>query len=624
MVNSASRLNGTNAFYDFVLFQNKESVSPNAKQNQQIASFLSKNAAFICNDKIKIKNGRLKVFVDGKWQLVDLTSNQEKDLKKIAKTDQKIVLTKDPLADFVKQTAAELKTPTYYLYSSGGGGHRTAKEARMETDWTQVYEAVKNNPNCPGVDTLPATPADFIAYCKERGLVNENDVLHDFLGGIGKKASKTWDEAQQSGDVEKQERLLSMQWVSDIVFAIPVFVATLRNLIKHQPETIVSTQAMATPAIMMAIQIYNAFYKPEGANDTVLHLYMTDMPTTLSGHFFNSLKKLTHLGGKDKIVLYAPKPKNDIDWSIMCGLPNQQVVELETHELPVRPAFLRAAQNYQRNPNSFQIKLCDEREVENLKDVLAFQGINAEVPSIQGKKPAFFDLNIDKSGSNTLLMLGSKPTPEAVTEYINRYVEIAKENPDQKINCFAFCGPYMWAPLPGYSDKEWSFYDSVCDQIRATADWPKNLTVVPLTYQDADQLVPLMVECDTITRSGGSSSFELFLVEAVSNKFQLPERQRYIHAQRVKGRENLVDSIPGHERGNFFFVRDSIGEDTVSVMEPKLLHLDAGRIVHKTMRVAQAAKLQNPSKPELPSKKPVIENDFLRALNVRLASASAA
>lgn len=92
------------------------------------------------------------------------------------------------------------------------------------------------------------------------GLVIDIDVLHDFLGKVGVWATRQWDQAQQEGDVIKQESLASQQWLSDLFFGPIIFIPTLLNLINLKPKQIVSTQAMAIPAILLAIKLYNLFF----------------------------------------------------------------------------------------------------------------------------------------------------------------------------------------------------------------------------------------------------------------------------------------------------------------------------------------------------------------------------
>lgn len=549
------------------------------KQNNKLTSLIEKNN-FLFNDvtAIKIKHNKLKVEDLSGWKSLNLGKKDQKKLNKLLKSDQKITLTKDPLSGSIADAIKRNKTPALYFYSSGGGGHKSAKDAQLEKDWSSLFESVKleyaiHHPN--EEDPRLQNPAAFISFCKEVGFVQEYDVLHDFLGKIGERCSAVWDKAQESGDVKKQEKLAGKQWLSDIVFAIPIFFATLKRLKQHGPSTIVSTQAMATPSILMAIKVYNSFYKPEGAEDAKLDLYMTDMPTNLAGHFFDALKRIHSWGGKDKLTLYAPKPKNDTDWTVLCGLDAENVVELKTNELPVRPVFLQAAENFvpQENP-VIQIKLSCQKEADDLKAVLDRQGVDTELPAFAVPNQAnTFNYQMQKEDEGFFLMLGSKPTKQAILDYVDRFVTMANENPNKKYHLFAFAGKYNQNPV------EECFYKELCEYTKDVVGLPQNLTIVPLSFQDPSQLVPLMLQCNTITRSGGATVMELLVLDALREQLDLPEKERFVHAQFVKNRDDLESRIPVWERGNYQFLREALGKERVKATDPFHLYTEPAKII---------------------------------------------
>lgn len=97
-------------------------------------------------------------------------------------------------------------------------------------------------------------------------------------------------------------------------------------------------------------------------------------------------------------------------------------------------------------------------------------------------------------------------------------------------------------------------------------NWPLNLRVIPLSYQTSKQLVSLEMACDTIIRSGGGTTMELLVLNEIYKKFPtLPVRQRWIHAQQIKGR-SLEESIPLWEKGNYLFIKNRM---SVKVVDPK-------------------------------------------------------
>lgn len=516
--------------------------------------------------QIKIQPTSIKRLKGQTWEKLVLSESDQKQVRGIVHPNQTICLTYD-LSQLVSKAIAEMKTPTFYFYSSGGGGHKAAKDARVESDWTELFEKVCVNflSQYPeSEDPHLKNPTTFIRFCKEVGLIQEYDVLHDFLGRIGEKCSSIWDQAQEAGDVTKQESLAAKQWISDIIFAVPIFLATLRRLIAHGPTTIVSTQAMATPSILIAIKVYNKFYKPEHAEDVKLDLYMTDMPTPLAGHFFDALKRIYTLAGKNKLTLHAPKPINETDWSILCGLDSPQVVELKTSELPVRAAFLQAAESFSPSDRpKVQIKLSCESESHLLQQVLARQNIHTRLPEFSKPHEAnTFTYEMQPDDEGYFLMLGSRPTRQAIKEYVERFVEIANKNPSKKYHLFAFAGKFESDPAMV------CFYRELCEFTKDIAGFPTNLAFLPLSFQDPSQLVGLMLQCHTITRSGGSTAMELLVIEAVRKQLSLPERQRLIHAQFVENRSNLAERIPVWEKGNYFFLQEALGAAFVQATDP--------------------------------------------------------
>jgi|GEM_PF-4644761 len=502
--------------------------------------------------------------------------------KKISKLANGVLkIQRDIVGEKILELAKNSQFTGLYLYSSGGGGHKSAKEAEMERDFEKLMKHVKIafeenqtlhveveiteqelEENCSFVnDERLNNPAKFSEWCKKMGLVKDIDVLHDFLGNVGKWASNQWDAAQREGDVKKQESLASKQWLSDLFFGPLIFLSTLRSLIQFKPKHVVSTQAMATPAILLALKLYNIFFKPKEDLEVKLNLYMTDMPTEYAKHFFDSLKKLRNMGGKDLLLLYTPKVDKGTDWEELCGLPKEQVKELDIHELPVRLDFLKAVQKYVpdiKHP-SVEIKISEREELALLHQVLEYQrGEAPDLGDLNQKGVQLLEYSMKQEDKGCFIMLGSQPTKSAVEGYIQSYLKLATKNPENNYQVFIFAGKF--------EDNKSCFYKELCNYINKQSEWPPNLCVVPLSYQTPKQLVNLEMMCDTITRSGGSTAMELLTLNEINKKFQnLPKKQRLIHAEPVEGR-SLEESIPLWERGNFFFLKDKIGARIVHPM----------------------------------------------------------
>lgn len=477
--------------------------------------------------------------------------------------------------DVVKETKFK---KILYLYSSGGGGHVSAKNALRDKRLPKLQENIeKALIDKFGTEKgkkiyeqhFPNYPA-FVDYCKAKGLYEEKDVLHDFVGYMGRKGTESWDAAQKSGDVKKQERLAGMQGLTRYVFAPAVFLYTLLTLIRYKPEGVISTQAICNDSILSAIGVYNALFKPGERKNLNLNLYMTDMPTDLSDHFFSTIKKMFQRQ-KNRLVLHAPQPNDDFSWTVKIGLDKSHVVELKNMELPIRPAFVEAVKKFKKtpfDPTKIQIKINCLEEREMLEGVIGKDAIIGKAPD----GVHFVDYELGAKDEAHYIMLGSQPTRSAIYDYIDQYVEMAKNNGGEPLHLFLFSGKYL-------QDKgaEDCLYKEISAYLKKNKDTlPENLKVVPLSYQNADQMVGLFARCHSVTRSGGGTCMELMVMDEVVNtimqsstnaEFDYKKPMRFVHSQLVKGRD-AENSIPLWEKGNFYFMRDKFG---AKVVTPKTL-----------------------------------------------------
>lgn len=452
---------------------------------------------------------------------------------------------------------------TLYLWSSGGGGHKSAKESQTEKEMIQLRDQIIGHASKEVSEQFAGRFQNigvFTDWCKQMGYLHESDVLADYLGSIGVSSAGKWDKAQQEGDVKKQEKLAGLQWLSDRVFGPVVFFQTLKDLINNKPRKVVSTQAMATPSILLALCIYNKFFKPSMDPEVKLHLYMTDMPTHLSGHFFDSLRRVWGFAGKGHLILHAPKPTDDSTWLIRCNLPDDQVVELKTQDFPVRASFIKAVENYKvGDPVSYKVSGGDE--LKHLRDALAHQGDDTDsLGDLEGGAQNL-EFPVGEHDQSFFLMLGSQPTKQAIKDYVDEFIKKAKSNPKENYRLFAFTGKFA-------ADKD-CFYKELCAYIQTKQDWPKNLRVVPLSFQNPEHLVSLELNCHTITRSGGATVMELLVLHEMveGQKTKIKPKMRYIHAQKVEGRD-LEKSIPLWERGNYLHLKGAVGNSHCKVVDP--------------------------------------------------------
>lgn len=467
-----------------------------------------------------------------------------------------------------------------YLWSSGGGGHKSAKEAHLEKNAMKLQEQILKKASSSEREAFKKKfqkVEGFTQWCKQMGIFHEADVLSDYLGSVGIDSANAWDEAQKAGNVPKQEFLASMQWLSDLFFGPFIFMHTLTDLIAHRPKQVVSTQAMATPAILLAMKIYNDFFKPKKDPPVILHLYMTDMPTELSGHFFNSLKNMWSIGGKEYLALHAPKPTDKNTWEMRAGLVNWQVEELETNDLPVRAAFIKAAEDFNKeDPIRFDVS--GQEELNYLMKTLESQRHDPATLRVKGQTVEFTQKENDES---FFLMLGSQPTKEAIKEYVDVFIEKASQDKDKNFQLFAFTGKFA----SGGAD---CFYKELCTYLKEQKPWPENLQVIPLSFQSPNSLVSLEINCHTITRSGGATIMELLVLEHAlkGEKFKgIKRKQRLIHAEKIDKRSR-VNCIPLWERGNFLHLQKDLKFKYCRAVYPSDLKQFDGKFFQQITRFA--------------------------------------
>lgn len=451
----------------------------------------------------------------------------------------------DTVGEKIHKVAESLNMPKIYTSTSGGGGHKLIASSLIDKDIAQLLTNIQTITR--NADERLTNPERLKQWCFEAGLIKEKDLLNDCLGPLGRWAINQWDCAHKSGSISKLQSLLNLKWLSEFLFGPSVFFATLQNLCSTKPKELVCTQPVCIPAMLFAILIYNTLFKPKHAPDLRLNLYITDMPTELSGHFFDSIRSLWEIGGKKNLILHSLRPKEGDTWQMLCNLPDNQVRILETNELPVRPAFLKAALSALESENNPTVKFkvsCDEEKAILLKTL---HEQNSSEALLEQMENGVVDLSGSPADENIFLMLGSLPPEEAVRQYVDRFIELANTSPEKSYRLFAFAGKFI--------KENNCFYKTLSTYIQSKTNWPQNLTIIPLSFQGPDELISLMLGCDTITSSGGSTSMELLVL----NQAQVEEKkQRYIHVHKQPGR-SLEDSIIlPWEKGNFLFLEDKI------------------------------------------------------------------
>lgn len=433
----------------------------------------------------------------------------------------------------------------FFITSSGGGGHHAAKDALRDRWLGELKGAFLTKLGKSDFEEHFSYEGAFQDFCRREKLWEEWDVMHDYLGVVGRQCTAQWNGAQKAGNVEKQERLVANQSLANKLFAPVIFLRTLAILIRLAPEEVVSTQAMGNHAILSAIAVYNRFFKEETREDLHLDLWMTDMPTELSTHFFEPIEQM-HAHQLQRLRLHVPPVQDDFRGKMCFSLPGVDYEILEEIDLPVRPAFLRAVNDFRYDRTHVQLKASSkEREL---------LGLDSSVVSQEGE---VFDYSLGEEDQADFLLLGSQVREQAIFDYIDAFSERAQKEGERKHHLFIYTGKFQ--------SEENCFFKRVLEKCAGTL--PDNLKVLPLSYQDPGQLVSLFSRCDTLTCSGGSTVMEGMLMKSVMDQQAKQwEREgvtwkrpvRRIHSQKLEER-SLEESIPLWERGNYHVARDCFG-----------------------------------------------------------------
>lgn len=229
-----------------------------------------------------------------------------------------------------------------FLASRGGTGHVTAMMAILElfpkeslrkytplayhsksTSMTGLgihcaalfnqLSVIKDSLTYFGIVAIPeqSTLASVIAKYHRNSEVYFIDMLLDVLP-IGYESAAIWDEFQRNDQCEMLTRLVDLQAENDRRYYGTVsqyFFEMLQNAhYEKKPYTkIISTQVLGLPALCDAVIRYNNWLETVPGNTVppvVIEQFLTDLPTTLTTHYFNTLRSLERVQ-KQQINLHA-------------------------------------------------------------------------------------------------------------------------------------------------------------------------------------------------------------------------------------------------------------------------------------------------------------------------------
>jgi len=396
------------------------------------------------------------------------------------------------------------------LTSSGGSGHLQAAKAKE-------YELKEKFPK-----------ADVIT----------RDVLIDWLGKrMGRFFVSLWNNAQASGNIARLKWLISCNSAMDRTFYLPIFFKTLFTLLRHNVDHIIDTQPNFTSPFIRAAKLAGKLR----SRPITIEKVITELPTSYCFHFFSPIKKLSKKDKKELSLisdspLLMAKQTTQSFWKEQCDLSNEKV---SYEKIPLRPAFNRF-RGMTRQGRSFPLKLNTHGQEEKR---LIEETINC------GNKPYLFEkghfhITLEPDEKIYTLMLGSIPAKRTTLKYVEQIIQTINELEDFETpyRLFVFCNDHK--------EGKKSLLSSLHTLILSTKDYPKNLTVIPLSFQDDKVIAPLFFRSDaTFTRSGGLTSMELMAVA---------RGQICIHSE-APDAASIEQGMPHWEFGNAWYLKEKRG-----------------------------------------------------------------
>lgn len=407
------------------------------------------------------------------------------------------------------------------ITSSGGSGHLQAAKAKNREILLQYPEAK--------IITI--------------------DLLVDWLGKrLGGSFAKMWNNAQSSGNVAALNFYSTAQPAADAFFFLPIFIHAIYTLLKEDIDQVIDTQPMGTKALLKAVRFVN-YYKKKHIK---VKKIVTDLPSNEAFHFFLPIR---HLSKKDKQVLQLftttplltnPNQTPDQFWKTNCNLSENEVFY---NQLPIRSSFNQFEKSHplKNSPLILNIFSNNSKDTHLIHRALSFGSAKA------ARKKNAITYSIDPKDKVAILMLGTYPHKKTALSYIKGFIKIFQENNylNRKDHLFVLCSHKKTTKT--------SLQEDINRLLEKTSNYPKNLTIVPLPYQDDQIIASLLHRSDaTFTRSGGLTSMELLTVchgqiYIHKNPHQIPKIYRFIK------RNNAPQGMPPWEIGNARYLQAKKG-----------------------------------------------------------------
>lgn len=257
------------------------------------------------------------------------------------------------------------------------------------------------------------------------------DMLLYACNNAGYRSVAAWNISQREDKTGDLKNMVGLQSFSDSINYESVYQYFYQKLMKaaeeKQPFTeIISTQAMALPALCDAVIAYNQYPLNKERPKVVIHQYMTDLPTTGAIHFFNPLSQLTAVQQK-QIKLYGVGMNYKILGHFFKQTPHFSCVSnVPFQENPmVRPGFTdKTLDNSNKFSEDLKVSVFDTDQEQKLSyDIDANQKIASIMLGSQAGNDTYDYLEtLLNNGIDKVFVFGGKTNPELYAK-INALIE---------------------------------------------------------------------------------------------------------------------------------------------------------------------------------------------------------
>lgn len=370
--------------------------------------------------------------------------------------------------------------------------------------------------------------------------IKQIDIFNDWLGKIvGGFLTKRW-----NAPLRKGHNFLSLSYsyfgipFIDPVFFLFIFVRAFITFIKLPIVRVIDTQPVGTAAISLALLATNKINKRRVRLEKIL----TEIPTKKSIHFFHPLKLLPKFLKKTiDLCVVDPSPKEDTFWPKYTGLSSQQIKKIAP---PLREAFF-SLPTLAQNEKVFSISFSSNEEKETSLKIARIEGL------IQHKGELEIQLDCSSNCYVVTIMLGSQPPTKMIQKYLEKYYQLAKENPHFRDMVIFVLG-----------NSTISSFEVIKNFWLNQKNLPSNFHPVLLSTQEQITVAGLLSASDlTITRAGGLTSMELLAIKPKNSS---------IHTDVIHKGKPVLGKMPPWEIGNAEVLIDKIG---AKIIHPDFIQL---------------------------------------------------